>query len=419
MTKLQTAIEQKLETYYSDHLTKELFNEFFDWLDQCIVSTENWKNTKYDYMIYKSEYKNIFGSYREYDKKLFKLRAMFDITIKAGIISFNPSNHHKGIATEYYYNPLFIDSVEIKSEEKMKKIEDLNDYLDVRSKARQRPACRIGRDMFNILRSDKFQIDIEAAHDWILNKYQEGEINILKAKLYLLMVNDINYNNIFVIVGEKSKRVFTNFTCMKKELRQFCTLNGKKLMSVDMKSSVPYIFASTILKDNQDNKEIKEFFDIVTNRDIYKWVLDELSKVDKNVYTKQVEVTKEDEVTKKKYKTFDKETITLLERADVKPEFMSFIYSGRRSSHGFYWLFKEKFPTVLNILNSYKKDMASKLMTEESDIFIPVCRANKNISLSVHDSLYFTEEDKEVIVKALDERLAKKGYFGYELTEEK
>jgi hypothetical protein len=68
-------------------------------------------------------------------------------------------------------------------------------------------------------------------------------VGVLKIKL-----EDVENKNYPFKLSNSNLRFHSNLTSLKKELRQFVQVNGKKLVEIDMKSSQPYIL-STILND--------------------------------------------------------------------------------------------------------------------------------------------------------------------------
>lgn len=82
--------------------------------------------------------------------------------------------------------------------------------------------------------------------------------------------------NIFASFGPKSNRITTLFTSKKRELRQFCKIDGEKLESLDLKSSQPYILAIHFLRKHP--AESKRFYNDVVHNDIYTIFLDHARK---------------------------------------------------------------------------------------------------------------------------------------------
>lgn len=223
---------------------------------------------------------------------------------------------------------------------------------------------------------EKLTIDLEKAEEFA--KQFSGE-------KFLRVVRDIStiYNKEHIIVtrDERTGRVFTSFNMMKKELRELCSYDGEKLISLDLKSSQPYLLASILLQENPDNPQVQEFYNLVTESDLYDWLIEQWD-ISEYIPTSEV-------------------------RNSVKKLFFNYLYKKNQGTNSAQMLFQDKFPVIYELIKDKKRkeELWLTLQKLEASIFVEV--ANEYVSqgcLSVHDSLYFPESMREVVESSLRTR---------------
>lgn len=259
-----------------------------------------------------------------------------------------------------------------------------------------------------LLESNRFKIDTRAAIEFIHGLYTERKIQINKLIAYERMVFHLNDKKIYAKKGEKGGRIFTTFNGLKRELRQFCTIDGEKLSSIDLKSAQPYFMASYFLQNYPQNKDVQRFYKLVTEGDVYTYFLERWQKeTGKNFYFGyDFKINKS---IRKNIKTRDE---------DAKPEFLKLLFkiTGRKPQFDF--ILKEDFADVYKILNEDKANLASKLQRMEAEIFVPIATqfADKGC-LSTHDGFHFKPSLREQLKGSLRDSLNERNYINYTLKE--
>ena len=192
-------------------------------------------------------------------------------------------------------------------------------------------------------------------------------------------IKRINHNQIYM-TPDKYGRVHTNFTILKKEIRnKYLFIDGESISEIDIKNSQPF-FLLKLIADNLhliDNigSDLQIYFDRVVSGKYYEYFQE------KNVFE---------------------------ERDEVK-EWVYKLYFGKPYPNK---IFENIFPTISQFMNSYKKkygykELSHKLQNIESEfIFNRVCRrlAEKQIIyFTVHDSVNLKESDYIVAKRIFDE----------------
>lgn len=285
-----------------------------------------------------------------------------------------------------------------------------NLYLKLR-KERLRPNKDYLQYQYDLLESDKFIFNVKLANEWLKNEVENGlDINSNKYNCYKRMIFDLETKDIITVEDEKTGRIFTSFNLCKRELRQFCFIKNDEwdeqihLDSFDLKSSQPYLLASLLLKENPDNKDVLKFYDIVTKRDIYEYFLYHFKTIYPDGFITEDQV------------------MNLKTRDDIKPEFLKVLFKDNRGFAVLEKIFKQEFSGVLKFIQDKKRKQSNKLalnlQQEESNIFISAykeCIKQKIDCLTVHDSLYFKEINKDKVYLILTNIFNSLGYINYKL----
>lgn len=334
-------------------------------------------------------------------KRVWKLDLLLKILENKNIIIRTAYDRHNHKTRRYLYNMLF--EMECQEEELGIVKEDIPEkYCQLFLKETESPKEPHLKVQYDLLKSKKFKIDTDSALMWIDDKfYRERSISSNQKRNYTRMILSIEDKMIFTVEGAKGGRVFTNFNSIKRELRQFCTIDGQKLMSVDLKSSQPYLMAQ-FMKKNWP-VESKTFYDTVTKDDIYIFFLKKWNEVNPSGFYREFSIVKNKMV-----------DIYLNTRDDIKPEYLKMLFKIRGRKPALDNVFKSEFPFVYEKVQEQKEGLASTLQREESDLFIPVCTefAEKGC-LSVHDSLYFKPDLHQIILESLKGRFLKKQFADF------
>lgn len=190
-------------------------------------------------------------------------------------------------------------------------------------------------------------------------------------------------NSQIYLVPDEYGRIHTNFTVLKKEIRNKClSIKNEKIYERDVRNSQPF-FLLKLMADHEtylyrDGKDLKKYFGAVSEG----WFYEEVNK-------------------------FKPE----LNRDEIK-RWIMMVFFNKNYFHDkdFY----QVFPTVYKFIKKYKKEngyksLAHRLQNIESDfIFNTVCKnliQEKIKYLTVHDSICVKDSDKEFLNKIFDNEL--------------
>jgi hypothetical protein len=154
---------------------------------------------------------------------------------------------------------------------------------------RKKSANRSTKHLTKWLNEDNIQIDWEAAFKWIDSN---NKLNTDQKESYSYAINRIRFENWSYTRSTKDNRLHSNLTNLPSDLRKFLSHNGQKLVSLDIKTSQPYMLAGIFnllvesknkvikLKSKLLSKDVKDQLLIVMNSII----LDSLTIIDFKVY---------------------------------------------------------------------------------------------------------------------------------------
>lgn len=304
--------------------------------------------------------------------------------------------------------------------------------------------------------NENLQIDERAAMDYINRKKEEEITHNRSRALHKYWLNKISIkylhkHNYWFHASGRDKRLHTNLTCLKGELRNFITYNGKKLVAIDISNSQPYL--SIKLIDKYLKPSIVEKWKQKVNLKLFPLAFSELippqSPTTSSLllepiipnYTMLVQDVEdadhEDVVIFKKLVkegTFYEVFIELFEkrfdniyfsnnprgetkRAIVKDVMFEVFYSKNSYNTKEKRLFRDTFPTVDEVYRYHKRinnnKLPIKLQKLEANIVLDkVCkllsRENPEIPLfTIHDSIVATVEHKVEVRAALYYELKK------------
>jgi hypothetical protein len=240
--------------------------------------------------------------------------------------------------------------------------------------------------LLEIFNSHKFlSVDIERA---------KTLISPLKADSFISAINgiaDIHGGHFYTTDDERTGRIFTTFNGIKREIRNSLLYKGGPLESVDLKSSQPYFLSSLLLRDNPDVPEVRQFYQLIIDGDIYEWIAESSDL----------------------YKYYEDDR-----REYIKKEFFRYVYKDPRGSVPVQEIMKREWPVVHRLINKRKGviPLWLELQRIESRIFLSV--ANRYISqgcFSVHDGLYYPSEYREPIIDDLKTCFNRAGFSDYVL----
>lgn len=130
------------------------------------------------------------------------------------------------------------------------------------------------------------KIDIESSTNYLSDLKDNKLISYNKYMKNTIGIDNISNNNIFFKFDEYG-RLHTNFTVLKKYIRQnYLTINGELTHEIDMKNSQPY-FLTVIMKEQMDiqkiiKKDVSRYIDLVHNGLIYEEFINKFGLLDRD-----------------------------------------------------------------------------------------------------------------------------------------
>lgn len=139
---------------------------------------------------------------------------------------------------------------------------------------------RLVDDLYHI------KIDIDSSTNYLKYLKDNKLISYNKYIKNTIGIDNISNNNIFFKFDEYG-RLHTNFTVLKKYIRQnYLTINGELTYEIDMKNSQPY-FLTVIMKEQMDiqkiiKKDVSRYIDLVHNGLIYEEFINKFELSDRD-----------------------------------------------------------------------------------------------------------------------------------------
>lgn len=381
-----TAIDNILSDSYTDIYLRDDFIQLFHLLDRYMMFDKDKIWAQFDMHTTRDLFQRRKG--------IRVLSGLLEILVNKNILEatnyhFDLHNVENSYTRKYKYTDWFLEQTI--NEEINFKYENISYKFYDRLQKENIPTKTHLLAQYNLIKSDRFKIDLIGASQWLLNRLISNEITKAQYHIHQRVILSLDDKiGIFCVEDEKTGRVFTNFTCMKRELRKYCSIDNEPLHSFDLKSAQPYLLASQLIR-NYDYNDVFTFYSTITESDIY----NHFSLCSSTYYT----------------------------RDESKIEFMRYLYKDTRGSVPYEDIMKEQFPNVHRIVNEMKLDAKRKgenlaivLQREESKIFVEGTKSEiSKGALTVHDSVYFKESLKGEIEKVLEGVLRDKHNFKYSL----
>ncbi len=214
---------------------------------------------------------------------------------------------------------------------------------------------------------------------------RENAINILSTK------NQLKYN---LRRSRKVGRIFTPVTSSPKDMRQFFQYE-EPLVEVDISCALPLLFNKYLLNENAPDVQL------------YRWLSSDNGEIDLYEYLGT-------EVWKEEFPIWNEDV-----RDEIKILTMVIFFGKQNTARDLRKKFEIEFPTVSRIMKKLKKKnykiLAEVLMKDESNLMIDelskeILEAEPyRLLLTIHDAMIvpesFSEEVKERIIKAVEERI--------------
>jgi hypothetical protein len=246
----------------------------------------------------------------------------------------------------------------------------------------------INIDIKQKLISDLFNVDIDMSRSiFFLDSLKNKDIDVYNRNLY--SVDSIKNKHIFYHFDNYG-RLHSNFTILRSFIRKNCLLiDGCETYEIDIKNSQP-LFLFKLIKDSNtkwvDITELELFEILVKNGNFYQYLIDNLLLRDRN------------EAKNMTYKVF---------------------FGKNYKSCKYTKMFGQLFPTILNYIKLYKKEMgdykslAYSLQREESNFLFntfikKIMLINNDIKIvTVHDSVIVDIKYRDFISNIFKKELYK------------
>jgi uncharacterized protein YqcC (DUF446 family) len=374
-------IDTILSDVYNKPIPRKDYLSFFEMFEKIISRNINEEFTSME--INNNVERIKWGRIKVNGKMIWKLDLMLKtlkekrILESTGYLANIPNS--KGHSRRFYFTESFLNELDYSSFSIV--YEEINDKIYQTLKNQK--SYDESDPQYQLLKSSRFTIDVDKCNEWLIETYKSNQISKESCLLNIRRVQDI-FNKDIYVVKINNGRVYSSFNSLKKELRQFCYIDGEPLSNCDLKSSQPFLLATYLINKYPKNGDVQSFFDIVVNRDIYTWLM-----------------TKNNELFEEKIKGRD----------DCKPEFYRYLFKKtNKGVNNIQRIIQSVFPSMYNIIKNEKNslavegnNLANLLQSVEAKLFIPVCEEFVDRGcLSVHDSLYFKSGIEDEIRSGLE-----------------
>lgn len=381
-------IDNVLNDQYDKPISRKDYLTFFEQFEKQISRSEN--ESFYSVQINDNQERLDWGRINYEGKRIWKLSCILSTLKEKRILEstgYLPGNHSRRYSyTLAFQNALDFSSFGIVYEEINEKMYNiLKSYKEY----------DVTNPQYMLLKSDRFSIDIDKCNEWLVESFKNDTISKTSCLINIRRVHDIDKKDIYV-VRTSTGRVYTSFNSLKRELRPFCYIDGKQLLSVDLKSSQPYLLASYLYKKYPAVKDVETFYNIVTEGDVYDWALEIHNK------TEESNINGRDECKVEFYRYILKET--------------------NKSDCPIQRIVARELPELYNVIKKERTMLSNNgssiwelLQSSEAELFIPVCEGFRDDCLSVHDSLYFSRGFEKEIKNELESRFRDFSLLKYKL----
>jgi len=403
-------VDSLLSEYYTD-LPRDAFYTFFHLMNKYSFYTKDRGSASIHSKIIRTYITKITIN----GERIYLAPLIIDALVEKEIITYKNHRCDKNNPELNYTRVYkFTDFFELKLDDSFIEVPITKTIANMIKKEYIRPTKKAERQQYDLLKSKRLIFDFKAASRWIsarIDNLTPGQYTSLQSSISRMLNKEIN-----VTKDSHTGRLFSNLTLMKSEFRSFITIDGEKLVGIDLKSAQPYILSSRLLSLYPDNDQVKEFYTLLTEEDIYthfrnRWI--ELNG-SANYTVNSIDDETFEPIT---------EIVEIADRKAAKLEFMRLMYKKTKGSVPFQVVLKNDFPEVYGYLVEMKKkyskgignNLAVYLQKEESKIFLPVAEKFKNC-LSCHDGLYVKESEAKEVYAALSNNFKALGYNKYKLT---
>lgn len=294
------------------------------------------------------------------------------------------------------------------------------DWVDVMRRNR-------ARFLLKWIFNEKLKYDYLAALEFLEEEYQnnckEGPKQALERyNRSMISINRLRNKDLYAYMDNTSFRLHTNFTNLRKELRNFITYDGQQLVSIDLSNSQPYL--STLLLQ-------KSFYNPYAPINLTKLTIPSISryeaaKIKEELFIILDRIEKNTSILDyKKYKNLvidgllyehfvkilQESTGKIVTREKVKVEILRTFFGKHELNGGGVTrvkkLFATEFPTMHEVFGILKQNgknvLAIILQRIESYIIIDIIckRISKEYPqiplITIHDSIATTKENYEIV----------------------
>lgn len=374
-----TAIDTLLNSDYNKIAKRDDYLSFLNLFNALHLYKDLDKNSWIN--IGRDKYRSKFGRRIINRKPIWKLPIILRTLVEKGILDKINYSKQSNLTARYKYTDKFLQvlktpALKIVSSTLLKKVVKeltIEEY----------------NPQYQLLMSERFQIDYEAANKKLYDMLMKGELTILKLLINQFSLINLHMKRIFCKTDPKTGRVYTSYTNLKKELKQFCTIDNQPLKEVDMKAAQPTILAHYLIQKYPNIKDVQKFYHIVTKEDIYDWYAS--------------------------FFAFDVFGINAgMVRDDAKTEFLKYLFKKKNQGDVlFQQITRTHLPGLYKIISAERKiassegtNLAIKMQKVEADIFITAVSDHiQDGCLTCHDSVHFIPGLETKIVDCLQNEM--------------
>jgi hypothetical protein len=387
-------VDKVLREEYNKPIPRKDYLTFFEMFDRNLSRNINESFSSVE--IYNNYERKPWGRIKYEGRMQWKLDLILKTLLSKRIIDrtgYLALKNKNGHARRYYYTQALLKELDYSSFRLLH--EEINEKVFFKLKKQRK--YDITNPQYELLKSDRFSINVQRCNEWLIDAYKADLISKVSCLINIRRVNDIHNKDIYVVKIQNG-RIYSSFNSLKRELRQFCTIDGESLVNCDLKSSQPYFLASYLKTKYTSNQDVYRFYELVTTEDIYQWLMER----DRELLDGQIS-----------------------SREECKPEFYQYLFKkSNKGTNKIQKIIAAELPELYEIIKIEKGEfkfreekIANFLQAKEAAIFIPICeRYTAQGCLSVHDSLYFKQGLLDTINEELQTMFHNQNLNDYRIT---
>lgn len=242
--------------------------------------------------------------------------------------------------------------------------------------------------------------------------------SLIKYQKRLIPVHKLTNKQFYITRDATGRRVHTNISALKRELRQYLTFDNKKLVEVDIVNSQPYFF-NALLNPSFYTKENPVYFSLLSRLEFDKSVCKTLVESSAQDKLKYIDATSKGNFYEIMQQVLAEKFGREVSRQESKQYVFPIFFARNRYNSNIVTIgkeaFAEAFPTLATLMGELKRvrHNSCAILLQRIESYLMLDKVTERIIrelpehpiFTIHDSFLCLEEDVEQIKKIMEEEI--------------